>query len=730
MGLQGDKMKKVVLHVSGVVNLSSAVRVEKQLKKNPKIKDASMELKDGCIIVLCKEDLPIDEIELVIENLGYESLGVELISNLKKPNIIPFIPLGILLLIILYFTMATIFHLPLENLWRDKTKWLFLGISTIVFIIFGSDILWKGLKNIIHGRSTLNSFATLSVLFTSVYGFTLLGFTYFGRGYLPNYRYLEIVMFFIYFMKIGEFIDSKNKYSMEVEINQISKTKLDKVNRKEDTAYREITMEDARENDRVLCLPGDKALLDGTLVSGLSHFDETMVTGGGLPVEKKENSKIIAGSVNFENEIEYSVDKCVKDSTLAVIKKQVAEELVQKPFTSKRMDRVCRSLGPIALIVCIVIGILNYMITHNIDRSITKALTIFILSCPFGFALATPLSFQKQLKNASKKKLFIKKMETLEQARRINTVIFDKTGTLTNGFLSVARINNHSDKTDKELLELLGSIEKHSTHALARGITKYLRSEKITVGSDLITEDLPGYGVKAKDNENIYYACNSELLDKLDIINSYKEEERKLRLEGNSVIYLTKNSKVIATFGLRDIPKRETKKVINSLKERNLDVILLTGDDEITATKIAKELEIEKVIAGRNPQEKVAVIKKLLKEGKKMIMVGDGINDAPALAASTIGVAIKNASDIPTSASDVIMGTSNLFRLLDLFQLSKSMLHYVKQNITISLLFSLIGIVISLGFIPGIKMNFILLLLWLIGSSLLVIINTIRIRNK
>ena len=723
-------MKKVVLHVSGVTNISSAVRVEKHLKKHPKIKNATMDLKTKCITVLCKNDMPIDDIEIEIDNLGYESLGVDLLITYPKPNKIPLIVLGIFLLGVLYMTLATIFSLPLDNLWKEKTKLILLGVSTLGFILYGFNIIWDGIKRIIHGRSSLNSFVMMSIVFTSIYGFILLGFTYFEKGFYANFRYLEVVMFLIYFMKIGEYIDKKNRYSMETEINQISKTKLDKVNKKEDNTYREINIEDARENDVVLCLPGDKVLLDGTLVTGTSHFDEAFITGGGLPVEKEAGSKILAGSINFENEIEYSVDKSVKDTTISTIKKQVAEELNQKYKASKRMDRVCNYLVPIVMIVCIVIGLLTFMITHDIYKSVTISLTIFILSCPFGFALTTPLSFEKQLKVAKKKKLFIKKMETLEQARKINTIVFDKTGTLTNGFLSVARINNHSDKTDKELLELLGSIEKHSTHALARGITKYLRSEKIAVGSDLITEDLPGYGVKAKDNENIYYACNSELLEKLDIINSYKEEERKLKLEGNSVIYLTKNSKVIATFGLKDISKRETKKVINSLKERKLDVILLTGDDEITATKVAKELEIENVIAGMNSEEKASYIKKLLKEGKRVIMVGDGVNDAPALAASSIGIAIKNASDIPTSASDVIMDTSNLFKILDLFQLSKNMLHSVKQNITISLFTSCIGILLTLGVIPFVKMNSLVLLFIMMISAILVLLNIIRIRNK
>ena len=723
-------MKKVVLHLSGVTNINSAVRVEKHLKKHPKIHNATMDLKTKCITVICKNTLSIDDIELEIDNLGYESLGVDLLVQYPRPHKVPLIILGIFLIIVLYMTFATSYNLPLENSINDKVKLIILGISTFVFIVYGMNILWDGLKRIIHGRSSLNSFVMMSVLFTSIYGYLLLGLTYFEKGYYQNYRYLEIVMFLIYFMKIGEYIDKKNRYSMETEINQISKTKLDKVNRKENDIFREANIEDIREQDRVLCLPGDKVLLDGTLASGTSHFDEALITGRSLPVEKTVGSKILAGSINFENEIEYSVDKNLKDINVSTIKKQVVEELNNKNRSSKRMDRVCNYLVPISIITCIVIGFLNYMITNNLYNSITKSLTIFILSCPFGFALTTPLSFQKQLKSARMKKLFIKTMETLEQARRINTIVFDKTGTLTNGFLSVARINNHSDKTDKELLELLGSIEKHSTHAIARGITKYLRTEKIAVGSDLITEDLPGYGIKAKDKDNIYYACNSELLEKLDIINSYKEEERKLKLEGNSVIYLTKNSKVIATFGLRDIAKRETKKVISSLKENNYNIILLTGDDEITAIKIAKELEIENVVAGMNPKEKATYIKKLIKEGKKVIMVGDGVNDAPSLAASSIGIAIKNASDIPTSASDVIMGTSNIFKILDLFQLSKNMLHSVKQNITLSLFVSLGGIILTLGIIPKVKMNAMAVLLVMMMSTFLVIINIIRLRKK
>ena len=196
------------------------------------------------------------------------------------------------------------------------------------------------------------------------------------------------------------------------------------------------------------------------------------------------------------------------------------------------------------------------------------------------------------------------------------------------------------------------------------------------------------------------------------------------------MIYLTKNSKVIATFGLKDIPKKDMKKVINSLKEKKINILLLTGDNEETAMKIAKELEIENVIAGLSPEEKEKYIKNLVNQGKRVIMVGDGVNDAPSLAQATIGIALKTTSDIPTSAADVILESSSLFKILDLFSISRVMLYHVKQNITLSLLVSLLGVIITLGIIPGVRMNVFGLLLIMIMSSVMVMLNSFRIRNK
>ena len=290
-------------------------------------------------------------------------------------------------------------------------------------------------------------------------------------------------------------------------------------------------------------------------------------------------------------------------------------------------------------------------------------------------------------------------------------------------------MNNHSELNDKELLELLGSVEKHSTHAIARGITKYLRSEKIKATKDFITEDLLGYGVKAKDEENIYYACNGELLDKLDIINSYAEEERKMKLEGNDVIYLTKNSKVIATFGLKDTLRKESKKFIRSLKERRLDVILLTGDDEITTGTITRDLEIEKAYARVGVKEKNEFVKNLQKEGRKVMMIGDGINDAPSLASAYIGVSLTNTSNVPPSAASIVLTSNNLGKVLEMFSISKTVSSILKTNILFSLIIACMMSFLCLGIIPKITMNTPFLVLGILINLGIICINTLRIKK-
>ena len=282
---------------------------------------------------------------------------------------------------------------------------------------------------------------------------------------------------------------------------------------------------------------------------------------------------------------------------------------------------------------------------------------------------------------------------------------------------------------EQEVLEILASIESNSTHPLALGINNYVKENNIKKSLDLITEDISGYGVKGRDNKNTYYACNSKLLKKLDIINSYKDEEDSLTKDGCSVIYLVKNKKVIALFGLKDIIRKESIEVVSKLKDMNIDVIMLSGDNNNTCLKIGNELNIDNIISEKTPKEKCNYISKLIESGKIVMMVGDGINDAPSLTLSSIGVSLKGAVDIATNSSDVIISNNNLLKIIDLINNGKSTIKNIKQNLFWAFIYNICMIPLASG-IFGLSINPMIACLMMILSSLTVTINALRLGKK
>ena len=709
-------MKKVVLRITGIDDLDSALKLEKTLSKNKNIKSALADYKDKSITIKYK-NISIKEIEESIEQMGYKSLGVKILEKEKKMSLVPLIIIGIIIGIIIYNLIANTFLLPKTNFLSKSSENILLLVITIMLIVYNINNLWDGFKKIMLGRCNINSLVLITTIITIIYGIETI--------YLNNITtYLEALIVILYFQKIGEYIEQKRKIQTNAEIKQIATTNVRKVNKIVDDYHIEIELEDVEINDKIIVLPGDRISIDGIMSEGTSHFDEAPITGSSVPIEKRKNSHITSGSINCENEITYIVEKKVKDSFINRLKETLVEDLKKKQKGSKRIERFCNCFVPILFIGVMVIFILTWLQTNDMHIAFTKIVTTMLIFTSIGYVYITPLGFSKISKEASKKGLLMKSVTTLEKIRKIDTIVFDKTGTLTNGYLSISRINNHCDESDKRLLEILGSIEKHSNHPLAKGIIKYLRNEKIKPNIDFMTEDLIGYGVKAQEGNNVYYACNAELLEKLDVINSYKEEERKMKQEGNYVIYLVKNKKVIATFGLKDTIRKESKKVINLLKEKGFNIYLFSGDNEITTSKISKELEINNVISGLNCEEKKAFINSLNKEGKKVMVVGDGTNDALAFANASIGVALKSPNELALLSADVVLTTNNLFKVLDIILLSKNTLKQIKQNICISLLSSIFFFSMSFGLIANIKPTPLWMIFGMMMNLLLILVNS------
>ena len=720
-------MKKVVLKIDGLSSSINAMKLERQLNKYSKIKSAAVSWKRKNVTILYQDSLSIEELEEKIQEAGYTSVGIDIINSYDHSSPTLLNIFAVTIGITFYFILANTLNWPLGNIFQGNKKEIALCVIGTIFLLYSIDIILDGWKHLFQGKS--NRYSLLSISVSIAYLYSLWNeIHYFQTGEEPV-TFLKEIMVILLIAKIGKYMENQTKEELATEIKQIAKTTMGKVNIKENDLLKEINIADIKENDKIVCLPGDRILVDGIITDGCSHVDESQITGQSQPIEKRKNAKVLAGSINCENELEYQKDFSKKESTTSEIIKLVAEEKNNQKEKIGIVDIVSRILIPFILIGCILLTFLCYWWIGSNEIVITRIIRILLVSYPIGFLIASPITM-KCIMKYQKKGFLIKQSEILEYFRRIDTVILDKTGTITNGYLSISRINNHSEMSDRELLELLGSIEKHSTHALARGITKYLRNEKIKTSEDFITEDLSGYGVKAKDEGNIYYACNSELLKKLDIINSYSEEERKMKMEGNSVIYLTKNNKVIATFGLKDILRRESKKFIHSLKEKNLLVYLVTGDNEITTNTIAKDLEFDKVIAGVDSKQKSEIVKQLQKEGKRVMYIGDGLNDAPALATANIGVALKNTLDVPPSAANVVLMGNNLTKVLEIFQLSKRISHTLRRNILSSMIISGILIVICLGIIPKLTLHSYMVIIGMIVNFGVIILNTILLKKK
>lgn len=726
-------MKKVILKIEGMSCSACSNGLEKYLKKQKGIIDASVNLVMATASITYEENLSIMDLENFIEEAGFKSLGEEEKVVKQQDSIIPYIVLGILGFFIMLLSMQHMLPIPVPsflNIHKNPLSFsVVLFVLSIPYVIVSLDIIKSGIKNLVHKMPNMDTLVSLGIITSYLYSiYSLLMIIGNHREYVHN-LYFESTIFVIYFIKLGRYISNKSKSKTTEAIQELVTITPNKTHKKQDDSYIDITIDEVQKGDILVCLAGERVAVDGIIVKGKSMFDESFITGESLPLGKGKGDTVIAGSINYDNVIEYRADRIGKDSTISEIVRLVVESTNTKVKISKLADQICSIFVPAVMIVAFLTLIINGIITRDLAISITRMVTVLVVACPCSLGLATPLALVVSVGNSAKKGILIKDGESLEEAYKVDTVIFDKTGTLTNGSLSISEINNHSSLEEQEILELLGAIEKYSTHPLSVGINHYIKDRKIKVNLDLTTEELPGYGVKARDDKNTYYACNAALLKRLDIMNYYEEEEHQMALNGNSIIYLVKNKKIIATIGLRDVIREESKSLIKQLKKKNIEIIMLSGDNLVTCKKIADELEIDKIVAGVTPIEKTAYIKKKMEEGHKIMMVGDGINDAPSITTANIGVSLSSGTDIATNAANIVVMSNNIGRIKDIFEISRKTINNIKTNLFWAFFYNILMIPIATGIIPTITINPMIACMAMIISSLTVTLNALRLKR-
>ena len=367
---------------------------------------------------------------------------------------------------------------------------------------------------------------------------------------------------------------------------------------------------------------------------------------------------------------------------------------------------------------------------NSFSQSLITFVTILVVACPCGLGLATPLAIVVSQGLCASKGILIKKNDILENAKDINTVVFDKTGTLTYGKLKISDILNYTDKEDKEILKIVCGIESKSNHPISNAFKDYAKENNIKEVYVEYIEEISGYGIKAIYDNKRYLLGNSKILEKYNINNKYTLDEKILTKKGSSIIYVVRDEKILALIGVNDIIRKNAKELIKKLNKSKIETIMLTGDNEQTANRIANEIGITNVISNVLPAQKVEIIKKLKQEGRKVMMCGDGINDSPALANSDIGVSFNSGTDIAINSADVILTNSDLIRIYDLIKISKKTITNIKQNLFWVFIYNTVMILIATRLFKklGIMINPMIASVAMILSSITVILNALRLR--
>lgn len=723
-------MKKIVLRIGGMTCSACSSGLEKYLSRQEGVSSASVNLVLS-LTTIEYENLSKKDLERFVKEAGFQSLGefkgVEDLEN-KKEDKTKYIVLGILILIMMYLGMGEMLGLlTIPFLTMDYPVLLssVLLLITIVYLIFGFDILKSGFTNLIHRMPNMDTLVLFSVFFSLAY--SLFGYVQIILGNLSymHHLYFESAAMVLYFVKLGRYIESFSKDQTKSAIRKLVQITPSKAILKDGEKLTEVTIDEVSTGDTLVCKAGDKVAVDGTVTSGKTYVDESFITGESAPVLKTSGSKVIAGSICYDGYIEYSAEKIGKESTISEIVTMVVDATNTKSKVQKMADRISGYFVPIILAIAIVTFILSYLLGCSFSVSFTHFVTVLVVACPCALGLAVPLVVVVSNGLCAEKGLFLRNGEVLERAKTIDTIVLDKTGTLTQGKLRVYEFQNDSNLKDAEFLNVVANLESFSSHPIH---TAFDVTKKLDVSH---FEELSGMGILAKINDDEYYLGNHKILTRLKLKNRYQTKEDNYSKAGCSIIYVVQNKKLIGIISVKDTVREESKEAIREFMRRGIDVVMLTGDHEGVANQIAKEVGIRHVISDVLPKEKASYIEKLKQDGKHVIMVGDGINDAPALVASSIGISINQGTDVAMDSADVILMNNNLSNIIDFIDISKCSYHIIWQNLFWAFFYNALMIPIAAGLLSplGITMNPMVASIAMTISSLTVVMNSLRLRR-
>lgn len=729
-------MKKIILKIDGMTCSACSSSLEKYLLKQEGIDDALVNLVMSSASITYEDNITMDDLNRFVSEAGFKSLGLYNENEDKDNNRTKyFVVNGILALLVLYISMSHMIHLPvipfLHMINYPVNYSVCLFIFSLYFIYFGKDIIISGIKNIKYKSPNMDTLVTLGVVSSFIFStFNMIMILKGNNEYVEN-LYFESVCIILYLIKFGRYIDGISKEKTKDTIKGLVTITPNKailfINNKE----KKVSIDEVKKGDILIVKPGNRFAVDGVIVKGSTHVDESFISGESIPIKKSINDKVVAGSINLDGEVLYKAENIGRDSTISEIVRLVVEATNTKAPIARIADKVSGIFVPVVIFIALLTLIIHLILGASFNESIVYFVTVLVCACPCALGLATPLAIVVSEGLCAKNGILVKKSEILENVNKIDVIVFDKTGTLTYGNLRISKIINKSNYSDNDLIEIVSSLENKTAHPIASSFKEYSKTNNLKSLDVDDFKNIAGIGLSGTINDKSYLIGNNKLFDKYKINNNMLREEKKLSLDGNSIVYVIEDKKVIGLIGVKDIIRDNAKDVINKLKNIDKRIIMLTGDNEIAADIIAKSIGIKEVIANVSPKDKSNKIKELKNKGFKVMMVGDGINDAPSLSLADIGVSLNSAIDIAVDSADVILMRNDLNSIYNLFDIGKRTLGNIKENLFWAFFYNACMIPISCGLFKfiNITMNPMIAGLAMTLSSFTVIINALRLKR-
>lgn len=754
-------MEKLRFDVQGMTCSACQASVNRSVEKLKGVENVNVNLLTGTMDVSFDADvLEVDSIIASVDKAGYKAAlqNEEAITNANsedgfvdhfakeadamKKRLWISIPL---LIVLMYVSMFSMFGAPLPQFMVGSEGAGIFALTqfilTLAIVYVNRNYFSRGFKALFRANPNMDSLIAVGAGAALAYGVYALFNIVYGLGF-DNSTIVHTFMHDLYFesaatiltlITVGKYLENQSKSKTSDAIRRLMDLQPSMARVIRDGAEVMLPVEALKVGDTIMVKPGETIPVDGIIISGESSLDESALTGESIPVSKIRGDEVISATINKTGSFTFEATKVGRDTTLAKIIALVEDANQSKAPIQSLADKISSIFVPVVIGIALVTFIVWILLGAEFTFALRLAITVLVISCPCALGLATPVAIMVGTGKGAENGVLIKSAEALEVLHEVDTVVLDKTGTLTEGKPFVTDFIHIADMERKKLLQLVGSLEQYSEQPLATAIIDLVKDEDVTLIELDSFNGIAGKGVSAMYGGSLVLGGNKRLMDEYGVATAFYEAKvQQLAAEGKTPMYFSLAGELIAIIAAADIVKNNSLEALEKMKESGLDVVMLTGDNDRTAKAMANRLGIETYFADVLPQDKDEIILKIQAENKKVAMVGDGVNDAPALTRADVGIAIGAGTDVAIESADLVLMRSDLMDVLTAFKLSHSTIKNIKQNLFWAFFYNIVLIPIAAGLlypILGISLNPMLAALAMSLSSLFVVGNALRLRG-